>query len=77
MADHEELIEEMPKLEKMSNAARLKLAKKRRQKQLKRYTDTERGRPASGKSKKTKNRINFEEAALLHDAVQQNNTEEG
>ncbi|XP_011409906.2 PREDICTED: protein phosphatase 1 regulatory subunit 16A-like [Amphimedon queenslandica] len=76
MADHEELIEEMPKLEKMSNAARLKLAKKRRQKQLKRYTETERGRPHSGKSNKTKTRINFEEAALLHDAVQQNNIEE-
>ena len=77
MADHEELIEEMPKLEKMSNAARLKLAKKRRQRQLKRYTETERGRPPPGRSKRSSTRINFEEAALLHDAVQQNNIEEG
>lgn len=77
MACHEELIEEMPRLEKMSNAARLKLAKKRRQKQLKRYTETERNRPHASGKKRTECKINFEDEALLHDAVQQNNVEEG
>jgi len=36
---HEELIAELPKLEKLSNAARLKHAKKRRQKQIKRWQE--------------------------------------
>ena len=69
---------EMPKLEKMSNAARLKVAKKRRVKQLKLYVDTERSVNGSIPSKKkTPVKINFEDSALLHEAVQRNNLEDG
>lgn len=83
MASHEELVAELPKLEKMSNAARLKLARKRRLKQLRKYTETEKARLYSNngnggqKLSKVGSRINFEVTSLLHDAVQQNNLVEG
>lgn len=86
MANHEELIEELPKLEKMSNAARLKLAKKRRQKQLRKYTETirtERKTSSSsamspiGGARRTLAKIQFVDGALLHDAVVRNDTSEG
>ena len=41
MASHKELIEELPKLEKMTNAQRQKHAKKRRKKQLQKYKEWE------------------------------------
>ena len=75
MATHEELIAELPKLEKLSNAARLKHAKKRRQKQLKKFTEQLRlDRQTVGASlkKRTPQKINFEEGALLCDFVSRN-----
>jgi len=88
MASHEELIAEMPKLEKLSNAQRLKHAKKRRQKQLKKWQDTERGlRQSVAQSvsindanirRSTKQRlVNFDEDAMLRDAINRNDAEEG
>lgn len=75
MATHEELIAELPKLEKLSNAARLKHAKKRRQKQLKKFQEQLRlDRQTVGASlkKRTPQKINFEEGALLCDFVSRN-----
>jgi len=86
MASHEELLAEMPKLEKLSNAQRLKHAKKRRQKQLKKWQDTERTlrqsqlsvtsevsvRPSAKKSV-----IKFDEDARLRDAINRNDADEG
>jgi len=88
MASHEELIAEMPKLEKLSNAQRLKHAKKRRQKQLKKWQDTERSlRQSASQSvsindanirRSTKQRlVNFDEDAMLRDAINRNDAEEG
>ena len=41
IADHEELVSEIPQIERMATAERLKLAKKRRQKQLKSFSHYE------------------------------------
>ncbi|XP_065916033.1 protein phosphatase 1 regulatory inhibitor subunit 16B-like [Dysidea avara] len=87
MASHEELIAEMPKLEKLSNAQRLKHAKKRRQKQLKKWQETERGlRQSVAQSvvindpsirRSTRQRlVNFDEDAMLRDAINRNDAEE-
>lgn len=76
MASHEELIAEMPKLEKLSNAARLKHARKRRDKQLKCWKDWLRQERASTTSsimkKKSEPKIKFEVPALLTDLVNRN-----
>jgi len=88
MASHEELIAEMPKLEKLSNAQRLKHAKKRRLKQLKKWQETERLlRQSSVQSmsiadasirRSTRQRlVNFHEDAMLRDAINRNDAEEG
>lgn len=80
MASHEELVAELPKLEKMSNAARLKLARKRRQKQLKRNQDMTRRERETGQyvdRRKSPNKINFVSEALLHEAVCRNDLSEG
>ena len=78
MASHEELVAELPKLDKMSNATRLKLAKKRRSRQLKRYQDTVRtGGLYSPKSKKMPAKVTFVQYALFHEAVLQNDIVEG
>jgi ankyrin repeat protein len=76
MASHEELLAEMPKLEKMSNAARLKLAKKRRALQMKRFLEMTRCSGGTQSKKKSSTKVNFEKCSLLHDAVQRNNMEE-
>lgn len=84
MASHEELVAEIPKLEKMSNAARLKLAKKRRQRQLKKYQELVRTqRTTSGLSsqsvrvKRSPPKISFVESFLLQEAVVRNDLGEG
>ena len=74
---HEELVAELPKLEKLSNAARLKHAKKRRQKQLKRWQDWVRlERRNSGGStiarKRSPAAIDFEKPAQLAEMVARN-----
>ena len=79
MASHEELVLELPKLEKMSNAARLKLAKKRRLRQLKKYQDTVRRERETGQlfNERTPFKIDFIADALLHEAVIRNDLTEG
>ena len=85
MASHEELLIEMPKLEKLSNAQRLKHAKKRRQKQLKKWQDTERiyrqsqisiSEGTIGRASR-KSAIKFDEDARLRDAINRNDADEG
>lgn len=90
MASHEELLAEMPKLEKLSNAQRLKHAKKRRQKQLKRWQDTERTlrqsqissqisvtSEASVFHQSRKSVVKFDEDARLRDAINRKDADEG
>lgn len=75
MASHEELIAELQKLEKLSHAARLKHAKKRRLKQLKKYQEWLRfDRQSSGtvSRKKSPMAIGFEDSAVLNDLVSRN-----
>ena len=75
MASHEELVAELQKLEKLSHAARLKHAKKRRLKQLKKYQEWVRyDRQTSGSIAKKKNPsvVNFENNAVLNDLVSRN-----
>ncbi len=77
---HEELVAELPKLEKMSNVARLKLAKKRRMKQLKRNQELTRRERETGQyvsHTKPHTKINFINEALLHEAVCRNDRTEG
>lgn len=77
MASHEELVAELPKLERLSNAARLKLAKKRRLKQLKRYQEFTRVTRQVSRSDRPSGRVNFAQNSLLQDAVSRNDTLEG
>lgn len=86
MASHEELLAEMPKLEKLSNAQRLKHAKKRRQKQLKRWQDSERNlrqsqisvtSEASIRRAPKNNLVKFDEDARLRDAINRKDADEG
>jgi protein phosphatase 1 regulatory subunit 16A len=75
MASHDELVAELQKLEKLSHAARLKHAKKRRQRQLKKYQDWLRyDRQTSGTVTKKRGpaKINFEDSAVLNDLVCRN-----
>lgn len=75
MASHDELVAELQKLEKLSHAARLKHAKKRRLKQLKKYQEWLRyDRQTSGTvtKKRTLAKINFEDGAVLNDLVSRN-----
>lgn len=77
MASHEELIAELQKLEKLSHAARLKHAKKRRLKQLKRYQEWLRfDRQSTGTGtvsrRKSPVAIGFEDSAVLNDLVSRN-----
>lgn len=86
MASHEELLAEMPKLEKLSNAQRLKHAKKRRQRQLKRWQETERtlrqshlsiSSEASIRRASRKILVTFDEDARLRDAINRKDADEG
>lgn len=75
MASHEELLAEMPKLEKLSNAARLKHAKKRRQKQLKKWQEwlrVERATNGTSLRRKCEQQIGFQQEAVLNDLVARN-----
>lgn len=86
MATHEELISELPRLDKLSNAARLKHAKKRRTKQLKKYQENVRQQRAlaatgstasSGAKKRRTSRVAFEDGSILNDMVSRNELLEG
>ena len=75
MASHDELVLELPKLEKLSNAARLKHAKKRRVKQLKKWQEWIRMDRATGGSisrKQSPVKIDYEQKALLNNLVARN-----
>lgn len=77
MASHEELIGELPKLDKLSNAARLKAAKRRRIKQLKKYQEWVRLERASSSGasfmkKRGPARVVLEDGAMLSDMVGRN-----
>ena len=75
MASHEELIAELQKLEKLSHAARLKHAKKRRVKQLKKYQEWlryDRQTSASVSTRRTAPKISFENGAVLNYLVSRN-----
>lgn len=77
MAAHEELIGELPKLDKLSNAARLKAAKRRRIKQLKKYQEWVRLERASSSGasfmkKRGPARVVLEDGAMLSDMVGRN-----
>ncbi len=77
---HEELARELPSLEKLSNAARQKLAKKRRTKQLKKFNDllrlqrqTSAGAGAGSMLKRNSpTKIIIESGAVLNDMVARN-----
>lgn len=72
MASHEELVAELQKLEKLSHAARLKHAKKRRLKQLKKYQEWvrfDRQTSATISKKRSANVIGFEDSSVLNDLV--------
>ena len=85
MATHEELITELPRLDKLSNAARLKHAKKRRLKQLKRYQEYVRQQRALAATASTggimkrraATRVAFEDGSILNDMVSRNELLEG
>ncbi len=77
---HEELSRELPGLEKLSNAARQKLAKKRRCKQLKKFNDllrlqrqTSAGAGAGSMLKRANPpKIIIENGAVLNDMIARN-----
>ncbi len=77
--EHEELVAELPQLEKLSAEARLQAAKQRRNSQLKRYLiscQNEELFPPSRK-KKRQIRLKFEESITLIEAAARNDAEEG
>jgi len=89
MADHQELVAEMPVVEKMPIAERLKLAQKRRTAQLKSFSQFEKqsAKEKDRKSKKTAsevaakrkttNPLRFSDEILLLDAAAKNDLDEG
>lgn len=84
MASHEELVAELPKLEKMSNAQRQKHAKKRRKKQLVKWRECEQtaGEEAyvPGGTLRMKERqrlVHFDSGSHLNEAVMRNDLAEG
>ena len=84
MASHKELIDELPKLEKMTNAQRQKHAKKRRKKQLQKCREWEidhygenRSSTSSLKMKQRDCKVQFDKCAHLNEAVMRNDVSEG
>ena len=83
MASHEELVAELPKLEKMSNAQRQKHAKKRRKKQLVKWREWEQTMGdvyVSGGTLRMKERerlIHFDSGSHLNEAVMRDDLVEG
>lgn len=89
MADHQELVTEMGLLEKMSTQDRLKLAKKRRIQQLKKWSQREKeftskrkkndsgaaGRNA--RSRKCDYKVHFVPSVMLLEAAARNDIDEG
>jgi protein phosphatase 1 regulatory subunit 16A len=85
MADHSELVSEMPVLEKLSTQERLKLARKRRSQQLKKWSQRE--KEFNSKRKKSTEvikingqkeyKVHFVPSVMLLEAAARNDVEEG
>lgn len=84
MANHEELVAELPKLEKMSNAQRQKHAKKRRKKQLVKWREWEQTTAGEAyvpggtlRMKERERLIHFDSGSHLNEAVMRDDLGEG
>ena len=89
MAEHSDLISEMPFLEKLNTEERLKLARKRRSQQLKKWSQREkeyslmnkRKRPDDNDSvsmrKNSAYKIHFVPSVMLLEAATRNDVDEG
>lgn len=80
MADHLELVAEIPKVEKLTVQDRLELAKKRRSQQLKRWEreeDKELGPPPPKKRPQRAKPVKFEPRIILLEAASRGDYDEG
>ena len=80
MADHVELVAEIPKVEKLTVQDRLELAKKRRSQQLKRWDrekDKEFGPPPPKKRPQRAKPVKFEPRIILLEAASRGDYDEG
>ena len=80
MADHLELVAEIPKVEKLTVQDRLELARKRRSQQLKRWErekDKEFGPPPPKKKPQRARPVKFEPRIILLEAASRGDFEEG
>lgn len=86
MADHSELMTEMPYVEKMSTQERLKHAKKRRLQQLKKYSQREKEYNSkkkktdlnmNKKSKRVEYKVHFVSSVMLLEAASRSDINEG
>lgn len=85
MCEHSDLIAEMPLLEKMSTQERLKLARKRRMQQLKKWNQREKDfgykKKTVDSSKRRDNKsdykVHFIPSVMLLEAAARNDIEEG
>lgn len=80
MADHLELVGEIPKVEKLTVQDRLELAKKRRSQQLKRWDrdkDKEFGPPPPKKRPQRAKPVKFEPRIILLEAASRGDCNEG
>ena len=77
--EHYQLIEEMPRIEQMATQERLILARKRRNQQLKFWTQKEKehGRKTPKQSKSNKRGIFFNDSVVLLEAAARNDIDEG
>ncbi|CAG2109437.1 unnamed protein product [Medioppia subpectinata] len=83
MADHSELVSEMPVLEKLSTQERLKLARKRRTQQLKKWSQREkefnnkrRKSDAKTTGRRQEYKVHFVPSVMLLEAAARNDVEE-
>lgn len=80
MADHLELVAEIPKVEKLTAQDRLELARKRRSQQLKRWEreeDKELAPPPPKKKPQRTRPVKFEPRIILLEAASRGDVEEG
>jgi protein phosphatase 1 regulatory subunit 16A len=77
--EHSELIQEMPHIEQMPTQERLSLARKRRNHQLKVWTQKEKehSRKTSKQQKSNKRSIYFNDSVVLLEAAARNDIDEG
>lgn len=77
--EHQQLIEEMPRVEQMPTQERLMLARKRRTLQLKQWIQKEKeyGRRSNKQQKANKRGIFFNDSVVLLEAAARNDIDEG